>query len=184
MNTTDSITTRIRRTANTGLYGSMGIVILTVIFYYASPYKFAAQSEQVMRWMLGAGCLLGVLAIMMVLMMIRKRTPTLRQMEGSLEQKLQAYASQVSNIFCGALAIVAIECVLILLMSDNSLLMVTILLVLLLFLAYPNMYKMKNDLGLNDEEMRSLFGEAYIADPTPEDVEAEVVEDNDEQRED
>ena len=65
-------------------------------------------------------------------------------------------------MYSGILAIVVIECVLIILMSDTSLLMVTILLVLLLFLCYPNMYKMKNDLGLNDEEMKSLFGDAYI----------------------
>jgi hypothetical protein len=52
-------------------------------------------------------------------------------------------------------------------MSDTSLLMVTILLVLMLFLSYPNMYKMKNDLGLTESEMTALFGDAYIADATP-----------------
>jgi hypothetical protein len=42
--------------------------------------------------------------------------------------------------------------------------MVTILLVLMLFLSYPNMYKMRTDLGLTDAEMTALFGDAYIAD--------------------
>ena len=42
--------------------------------------------------------------------------------------------------------------------------MVTIVLVLLLFLSYPNMYKMKNDLGLLEEEMTMLFGDTYISD--------------------
>ena len=39
--------------------------------------------------------------------------------------------------------------------------------VLVLFISYPNMYKMKNDLGLTDDEMKSLFGDAYIADAKP-----------------
>ena len=40
-----------------------------------------------------------------------------------------------------------------------------VVLVLLLFLSYPNMYKMKNDLGLTDDEMTSLFGSNYVRDP-------------------
>ncbi len=51
-----------------------------------------------------------------------------------------------------------IECVLIVLMSDTALLMITILLILLLFLSYPNMYKIKNDLGLTDEEAAEHLG--------------------------
>ena len=51
------------------------------------------------------------------------------------------------------------------LMSDTSLLVITILLVLILFLSYPNMYKMKIDLGLTDEEMTRcsapLFGDQH-----------------------
>ena len=35
---------------------------------------------------------------------------------------------------------------------------------LTLFLAYPNIYKLKTDLGLNDEEMRSLYGDKYMSD--------------------
>ena len=39
--------------------------------------------------------------------------------------------------------------------------------VVMLFTAvmnYPNMYKMKNDMGLLDEEMVDLFGDNYIRD--------------------
>ena len=69
-----------------------------------------------------------------------------------------------------------IECILIVLMSDTSLLMVTILLVLLLFLSYPNMYKMKNDLGLTDAEMTALFGDAYISNNAPADAKPDLSE--------
>jgi hypothetical protein len=39
--------------------------------------------------------------------------------------------------------------------------MLLLLMVLLLMLNYPNMYKIKADLGLLDDEMTQLFGDAY-----------------------
>ena len=35
---------------------------------------------------------------------------------------------------------------------------------LMLFLAYPNIYRMKVELGLDDDEMKMLFGDRYIPD--------------------
>lgn len=154
---------KIRRTANWGLYGSIVAVLLVVIFHF-SPWHITYQSPQVSRWMLIAGAILAVLAVVMALMTIRKTTPRLRQLS-DLNQKLTGYTSYITNLYRGSLSIVIIECVLILLMSDTSLLMITILLILLLFLAYPNMYKMKNDLGLTEDEMTTLFGSDYIRDP-------------------
>ena len=145
---------KIRRAANIGLYGSLATVIVTVVFHFL-PWRFY-QSPDVARWMLIAGTILAVLAVVMVLMMIRKTTPRIRQME-TLDEKLKAYCEYISNLYYGTFSIVVMECLLIILMSDNSLLMVTIILVLLLFLAYPNMYKMKNDLGLLQEEFNTLF---------------------------
>jgi len=154
---------KIRRTANWGLYGSIAAVLLVVIFHF-SPWHITYQSPQVSRWMLIAGAILAVLAVVMALMTIRKTTPRLRQLS-DLDQKLTGYTTYITNLYRGSLSIVIIECVFILLMSDTSLLMITILLILLLFLAYPNMYKMKNDLGLTEDEMTSLFGSDYIRDP-------------------
>lgn len=172
---------KIRRTANFGLYGSIVVILATVAFHF-SKYHITYQQPEVARWMLIAGTVLAVLAIMMVLLMIRRTTPKLRQND-NFEEKITGYASYINNLYSSTFVIVFVECVLIVLMSDSSLLMVTCLLVLMLFLAYPNMYKMKNDLGLTDQEMISLFGSDYIPDARPEDVqEAEVVEDeNDEE---
>ena len=47
--------------------------------------------------------------------------------------------------------------------AQNILLMLAMLATLMLFLAYPNMYRMKVELGLTDEEMKSLYGDRYIA---------------------
>ena len=153
---------KFRRSANIGLYGSIAVVLIAVIFHF-SPYHVAYQSQQVMRWMLIAGTILAVLAVVMMLLTIRKTTPALRQLE-KLEDKIQGYQSYITSLFSSTLAIVIIECILITLMSDTSLLMVTILMVLVLFLSYPNMYKMKNDLGLTDDQMKQLFGDEYIMD--------------------
>ena len=153
---------KFRRSANIGLYGSIAVVLIAVIFHF-SPYHVAYQSQQVMRWMLIAGTILAVLAVVMMLLTIRKTTPALRQLE-KLGDKIQGYQSYITSLFSSTLAIVIIECILIILMSDTSLLMVTILMVLVLFLSYPNMYKMKNDLGLTDDQMKQLFGDEYIMD--------------------
>ena len=47
--------------------------------------------------------------------------------------------------------------------SQNVLLMLAMVTVLMLILAYPNIYKVKVDLGLTDEEMTSLYGDQYMA---------------------
>ncbi len=153
---------KLRRSANWGLYGSIAVILLAVIFHF-TPYHVAYQSPQVARWMLIAGTVLAVLAVVMILLTVRKTTPALRQLD-SLDDKIKGYHSYITNLYHSTLAIVVIECILITLMSDTALLMVIILMVLVLFICYPNMYKMKHDLGLTDDEMKSLFGDAYIAD--------------------
>lgn len=153
---------KLRRSANVGLYGSIAVILLAVIFHF-TPYHITYQSPQVARWMLVAGTILAVLAVVMMLLTVRKTTPALRQLD-NFDDKIRGYQSYISNLYTSTLTIVVIECILIILMSDTALLMVTILMVLVLFICYPNMYKMKNDLGLTDDQMRSLFGEAYIAD--------------------
>jgi cobalamin synthase len=153
---------KLRRSANVGLYGSIAVILLAVIFHF-TPYHITYQSPQVARWMLLAGTILAVLAVVMMLLTVRKTTPALRQLD-NFDDKIRGYQSYISNLYTCTLTIVVIECILIILMSDTALLMVTILMVLVLFICYPNMYKMKNDLGLTDDQMRSLFGEAYIAD--------------------
>ena len=159
-----SLIRHIRRTASWSLYGSIVVVLLAVAFHF-SPWHIKYQSEQVARWMLISGTVLAVLAVAMMLLSIRKTTPQLRQLD-NLDDKIKGYRSFISNLYSGSAIIILIECVLIVLMSDTSLLMVTILMVLVLFISYPNMYKMKHDLGLTDEEMQSLFGDQYLADTT------------------
>lgn len=156
---------KIRRTANWGFYGSIVAIMLVVVFHF-SPWHISYQQPNVVMWMLISGTILAVLAVTMNLLTIRRTPPRLRQL-GSLDDKLKGYHSYISNLFTGTLLIVVIECVLIILMSRTTLLMITMLLVLPLVISHPNMYKMKNDLGLTDDEMTSLFGSNYVRDPQP-----------------
>ena len=156
---------KLRRSANVGLYGSIAVVLIAVIFHFM-PYHISYQSPQVARWMLIAGTILAVLAVVMILLTVRKTTPTLRQLD-NLDDKIKGYHSYITNLYNSTLSIVVIECILITLMSDTALLMVILIMVLVLFICYPNMYKMKHDLGLTDDEMKSLFGDAYISGSQP-----------------
>lgn len=151
----------IKRTSQTGLWGSVGAVILTAAFMM-SPWTLR-QSAYVSRWMLIAGSVLAVLAVSMTLMVVRRQVPRLRQSE-SLEAKLQGYASHVKSTFMSMFAVVVLLCLMTVLSGQNVLLMLSIVATLTLFLAYPNIYKVKVDLGLTDEEMKSLYGDRYISD--------------------
>ena len=151
---------KIRRSANWGLYGSLTIIIAAVIFHFC-PYQFEPQTEIVTRCMLIAGIVFAVLGVLIDLNQLRNVSPKLRQLD-DINSKLNGYSRFINGIYCMTFVIVIIECTLITLSGDTSLLMVTILLVLLLFLSYPNMYKIQHDLGFKDEEMIAIFGDAYI----------------------
>ena len=146
---------KIRRTANVGLYGSLIVSIATLALYYLWNKRFYAN-EQGFRFMLVAGCVLAVLAICTILFTVRKSNPKLRGLD-DVNEKLSKYADQVSNIYLTTFAIVVVECVLITLSHNSILFMLLMLLVLTLFMLYPNHLKVKIDLGLTDEQVTELF---------------------------
>jgi hypothetical protein len=154
-------TKKIRTSSQVGLWGSVAVVILSALFLYASPCRFPMQSDYVDRWMLIVGSVLAVLSLSMALLTIRKQVPRLRQTEG-LEAKLSGYASHIRSLYLSVLAVVVILCAMTLISNQNVLLMLAMVTVLMLILAYPNIYKVKVDLGLTDEEMTSLYGDRYI----------------------
>ena len=145
---------KIRRPASIGLYGSIGVAILTLRLYLFGHYRFYAN-EHTYSAMLVAGSVLAVLAVITILFTVRKSTPRLRQME-DIQSKLTKYAEQTTNIYYTSLAIVVVECILITLSHNSVLFMLLIILVLTLILLYPNILKIKVDLGLSDEEVAQL----------------------------
>lgn len=157
----ESETKKIRRSAQLGLWGSVAVVILASVFLYASPWRFSAQSEYTRHWMLVVGSVLAVLSLSMALLVIRKQVPRLRQADG-LEAKLTGYANHISSLFLSILTVVVILCLMTVVSGQNVLLMLAMVTVLMLILAYPNIYKVKVDLGLTDEEMSSIYGDLYV----------------------
>lgn len=152
--------TDIERYSKLGLWGSVGLTLATALFVWLCPWHFL-QNASVGRWMLISGSILAVLAVSMALLVIRKRIPQLRQAD-SLETKLSGYAQHVRTLYLSMLGVVALLCLLTVLCGLSVLLMLTIVTTLMLFPAYPNLYKVKVDLGLTADEMRSLYGERYI----------------------
>lgn len=152
----------IRRSANIGLWGSVGVVILASLFQLVSPWRFY-PSQFTARWMLIVGSVLAVLAMSMSLLVIRKQIPSLRQAD-TLGQKLSGYAQHIRSLYISMLLVVALICTFMVLSAQNVLLMLAMVATLMLFLAYPNIYRMKVELGLTDEEMKALFGDSYIPD--------------------
>lgn len=157
----ESETKKIRRSAQLGLWGSVAVVILASVFLYASPWRFSAQSEYTRHWMLVVGSVLAVLSLSMALLVIRKQVPRLRQADG-LETKLTGYANHIRSLFLSILTVVVILCLMTVVSGQNVLLMLAMVTVLMLILAYPNIYKVKVDLGLTDEEMSSIYGDLYV----------------------
>ena len=150
----------IQRSSRIGLWVSVTVVIITALFHFVSSYRFY-PSTHTAHWMLVAGSVLAVLAVSMSLLVIRKQIPALRQAEG-LEHKLSGYAQHIRSLYLEMMVVVVLICAMTVLSAQNMLLMLAMVATLMLFLAYPNMYKIKIDLGLSDEEMKTLFGDKYI----------------------
>ena len=153
-------TKKIKKAAGIGLWGSVAVVILAAAFTLASPYRFYA-SRHTMQWMLVAGSILAPPPPPPPPPPLRRQIPALRQTEG-LEAKLEGYSRHIASLYYSMLAIVTMVCAMAVLSAQNTLLMLAMVATLMLFLAYPNMYRMKVELGLSDDEMRSLYGDKYI----------------------
>ena len=150
----------IQRSSRLGLWGSVAAVILTVAFIYAAPWRFY-PSAHTSQWMLIVGSVLAVLAVSMVLLTVRRRVPQLRQAEG-LETKLAGYAAHVRETYLSMFGVVLVLCLFTLFADRSVMLMLALVSTLVLVLMFPNIYRIKVDLGLTDEEMRMLFGDRYI----------------------
>lgn len=147
----------IKRNAAIGLWGSVGIVIVAAALTYALHPSVGGTA-----WMVVAGTVLAVLAVSMMLLSVRRQIPRLRQSEG-LENKLKGYATHVRELYMTMLAVVVILCIFTFASGRTILLMLAMVSTLVLFLNYPNIYRIKVDLGMTDDEAKEVFGDQYIS---------------------
>lgn len=153
-------TATIKMTSQVCIWSAVGLVIAAGLFVWLAPWTFH-QNGEVSNGLLVAGSILSVAAISMALLTIRKRIPELRQGD-SLGEKLKGYTTHIRSFYRSLLAVVAALCVMTVLSGQYTLLMLAIVTTMMLFLANPNIYKMKVDLGLSEEEMQLLFGNEYL----------------------
>ena len=73
------LTRKIRRSANFGLFGSIAVILVVLIFHF-SPWHIPYQSQEVFSWMLISGTILAVLAVVMALFSIRNTPRRLREL--------------------------------------------------------------------------------------------------------
>lgn len=147
----------IKRNAAIGLWGSVGVVIVAAAPTYALHPSVGGTS-----WMVVAGTVLAVLAVSMMMLSVRRQIPRLRQSEG-LENKLKGYATHVRELYMTMLSVVVILCVFTFASGRTVLLMLAMVSTLVLFLNYPNIYRIKIDLGMTDDEAKEVFGDRYIS---------------------
>ncbi|MBQ9639359.1 MAG: hypothetical protein IJV22_07380 [Bacteroidales bacterium] len=165
---------RIRTSSNIGLFGTLLAVATVAILHYVLPWK-AAPNAYTAMWLLSISSALAVADVMLTLHIIRRRIPHIRQ-AAELEFKLREYARCVATIYWMNLMVALVECAIVLLLNEMALLMILLLMVVMLFMAFPNMYKIKIDLGLDDVQMRLLFGERYVDEGASEVSEAVIVD--------
>ena len=150
----------IQRSSRIGLYGAVAIIVLAAVAY--SCLWHPSPSYTFRRWALVLGTILAVLSVSIVLLTVRKRIPMLRQSE-SFRAKLTGYAVHVRSVYLSMLGVVCVICALTVASRNSVLFMLAIVCTLVLILNFPNMYRIKVDLGLNDAEMHILFGDKYTA---------------------
>lgn len=154
---------RIRRVANIGLYGTLLLIGLTVAAHYLDRYlweRTIVTNDYTHHLLVVTGLVLAVITIAVILYNLRSRLPRLRQLD-DLQDKLERYSSMLRLHYLVALLVTLLLAAVIIITHDNLLIMLQLLLFVTLALSYPNMYKIKADLGLLDDEMKQLFGDQY-----------------------
>lgn len=146
---------KIQRTARWVLFTSLGLGVATAAFFFVSHWRFY-PNDYSYQWMTVSSALFTVLITAAILLMVRRNIPQIRQLD-SIDERLDRYAIQVSNIYHYSLVVVLLDCILLLLSHNSVLFMLLMLLVVTLIMVYPSSIRMKVDLGLTDEEFEQLF---------------------------
>lgn len=167
---------QIRTWANIGLIGSLIVVIIAILFKYLSPMVFR-QTDEVYRTLTIASSAFSILDMVVILTGIRK---TKRRILATpdIEQRLKDYTSMTqTNSLYTLISTVTVSAIIILI-GNYNLLMLAMMLVLILFFTYPNMYRIKVELDLDDSQMKELFGDQYVGETDEPEKETSQKEDS------
>lgn len=169
----------IKVASNVGLWVSLGVSLTTILFFFVGNYRFYATNE-VFKMGLIVGTLLVLVTAMLILVAVRKSLPQMRALS-EVEEKFRQYCGHIQRVYYGSMAVILVECAITLFTYNRNLIMFIIILMLMLFMSFPNIYRIKVDLALTDQQMKDIFGDEYIADPVEQDVDsAELLEETEE----
>ena len=160
-----SLLKSIRRAANVGLYGSLTVGLLTLVEYFLAAHVWVHRivtNEYTHRLLFVAAPVLTVVGLSVILFSLNRRLRQLRQLD-TVEQKLIQYRSLMRGVYGILLALMVLCSAVVVITGENIVIMMLLLLFFMAVMSYPNMYKMKADLGFIDEEMTMLFGDKYIS---------------------
>ena len=161
----------IRRAANIGLYGTLALGLLTLVEHYLAEHVWARQivtNDYTHQLLYIAAPVLTVVGISYILLMVRRQLPQVRQLD-TVDEKLPHYRAVVRTVYAILLLVMFVCCAVVVITRENIVIMMMLLLFFMAVMNYPNMYKMKSDMGLLDDEMSDLFGDNYIRDHTSDD---------------
>lgn len=167
---------QIKTASRIGLIGSIIVAATTIAWMLWSKYTFR-QSPQVHSALLVVCTLLAIGGMSAMLLTVRKRLPKLRQLD-DVAERVQGYCAVVKGIYYGMFAVIVIMCIGTVLMGDKNMLMMVLLVTLSMFMQFPNIYRMKVDMGLTDQQAKELFGDDYISDEQVQADNADVIEDD------
>ncbi|MCR4829484.1 MAG: hypothetical protein K5864_08485 [Bacteroidales bacterium] len=155
---------KIRRSAAAGFYGTMLAIVAAITLHYMDDRIIViSATEATQRSLLLIGIVLVIAQWVIYARLYRTTLRDLPQLKQS-EQRLSIYAKAVS-IFYFCTFVICILLSFIVVFSDNMILLLfPLLLFMLLLMHYPNMYRIKVEAGLDDSEMKELYGNKYYAD--------------------
>lgn len=154
---------KIRTASRVGLIGSAVMVATALLFHYLSPYQFY-PNRYTLQLLSISGSVLALLVMLAMMMVIRKQIPAIRQMDAPADVRLRRYAERVASVYYTVFGVVAVLSFVVVLTNVFTMLMLVMVLMQLLVLIFPNMYRIKVDAGLDSATMRQLFGDKYPAD--------------------
>jgi ABC-type transport system involved in cytochrome bd biosynthesis fused ATPase/permease subunit len=145
-----------------GLIASIVVAAASILWIWLSPYTFR-QNDTVHAYMMIAICVLAIATMAVTVLTVRNQFPKTRQLE-SVEARLQRYSILVGRIYYTTFVSIVLSCAMTILSGDHNMMMLVLVLTLTLFMAFPNMYRMKVDMGLTTAQARELWGDEYLPD--------------------
>lgn len=139
---------------------SIGVALAAILFLQLSNYRFYPDNRTFMIFTY-VGLIVVVLAAVALMFFYRKVIPGYRSLSDE-RQRLESFCKAYNSNYLLAFVSVVATSACVVLSNNTTLIMPLMVLILVLFFMFPNMYKAKQALALSDDFMKEVFGDKYI----------------------